>query len=91
MISHDSSLADAAKCALLSFDATMRSNLSVALPIDMWCYRAGSLSAEVRVDIRDGDAYLSALRAQFGAGMLELFRSLPDPDWAPAEPAAAAD
>ena len=33
---------------LLSFDATMRSNLSVAPPIDMWCYEAGSLHGDRR-------------------------------------------
>ena len=90
MISYRSALAEAAKCALLSFDATMRSNLSVALPIDIWCYRAGSLSAALRVDIQEDDPYLAALRAQFGQGMLELFHRLPDPAWAPAEDAAAA-
>jgi len=91
VISYDSSLAEAAKCALLSFDATMRSNLSVALPIDMWCYRAGSLCAELRIDIREGDPYLVALREQFGAGMLDLFNRLPAPAWTPAEDAAAAE
>ena len=91
VISHDCSLAAAAKCALLSFDATMRSNLSVAPPIDIWCYRAGSLSAAVRVDIQAGDPYLAVLREQFGAGMLELFQRLPDPAWAPPADAAAAE
>lgn len=69
----------------------MRSNLSAAPPIDIWCYRAGSRSAAVRVDIRDGDPYLAVLREQFGAGMLELLQRLPDPAWAPAERAAAAE
>jgi putative proteasome-type protease len=91
VITYDASLAAAAKCALLSFDSTMRSNLSVAPPIDIWCYRAGSLCTEVRVDIQEDDAYLAALRAQFGAGMLDLFRRLPDPAWAPAADAAAAE
>ena len=48
MITHDSSLTDGVKCALISFDATIRSNLSVGAPIDLLIYRAGSL----RVDIR---------------------------------------
>jgi putative proteasome-type protease len=91
VITHDSSLAAAAKCALLSFDSTMRSNLSVAPPIDIWCYRAGSLAAAIRVDIGESDPYLAVLRTQFGAGMLELFQRLPEPAWAPAESAAAAE
>jgi putative proteasome-type protease len=91
VITYDASLAAAAKCALLSFDSTMRSNLSVAPPIDIWCYRAGSLCTEIRVDIQEDDAYLAALRAQFGAGMLDLFRHLPDPAWAPRADAGAAE
>ena len=85
VITYRSSLAAAAKCALLSFDLTMRSNLSVAPPIDIWCYRADSLVADLRIDIQEDDAYLAALREQFGAGMLDLFHHLPDPAWAPAD------
>jgi putative proteasome-type protease len=81
VITHEASLAEAAKCALLSFDATMRSNLSVAPPIDLLCYRAGSLKAEVRVDITEDDAYFAGLRSAYSRGILELFKRLPDPEW----------
>ncbi|HZA67761.1 MAG TPA: proteasome-type protease [Geminicoccaceae bacterium] len=80
VITYESSLPEAAKCALLSFDATMRSNLSVAPPIDLLCYRAGSLRADVRVDIAEDDPYFSELRAGYGRGILELFKRLPDPE-----------
>ena len=63
VITYEASLPAAAKCALLSFDATMRSNLSVAPPIDLLCYRAGSLRADVRIDIQDDDPYFAALPA----------------------------
>jgi putative proteasome-type protease len=81
VISYQSGLAEAAKCVLLSFDATMRSNLSVAPPIDLLCYPEGSLSADLRVDIQDADLYFADLRRQFGQGMLELFNHLPNPAW----------
>jgi putative proteasome-type protease len=81
VISYESTLAEAAKCALLSFDATMRSNLSVAPPIDLLCYRAGSLEAEVRIDIAEDDVYFDKLRAHYSRGILELFKRLPEPDW----------
>ena len=81
VISHKFSLAEAAKCVLLSFDASMRSNLSVAPPIDLLCYPEGSLSADLRIDIQDGDVYFADLRRQFSQGMLELFDRLPDPAW----------
>jgi putative proteasome-type protease len=81
VISYDSGLAEAAKCVLLSFDATMRSNLSVAPPIDLLCYQEGSLNADLRVDIQDADLYFADLRRQFSEGMLDLFGRLPGPDW----------
>jgi putative proteasome-type protease len=81
VITYDASLADAAKCALLSFDATMRSNLSVAPPIDLLCYRANSLRAETRIDIAEDDAYFGTLRADYSRGILELFKQLPEPEW----------
>jgi putative proteasome-type protease len=88
VIAHASSLAEATKCALLSFDATMRSNLSVAAPIDLLCYRADSLRAEIRVDIVEADPYFATLRTGYGRGILELFKGLPDPDWVEAVDAA---
>ena len=81
VISHDSGLAEAAKCILLSFDSTMRSNLSVAPPIDMLCYPADSLSADLRIDIQDTDPYFTALRAGYGQGLLDLVDRLPNPAW----------
>src|SRR6202008_339715 len=41
-------LADAAKCVLVSFDLTMRSNLSVGMPIDLICYERDSLEVQKR-------------------------------------------
>ena len=81
VITHEASLAEATKCALLSFDATMRSNLSVAPPIDLLCYRAGSLKADIRVDIAEDDPYFTDLRVHYGSGILDLFKRLPEPDW----------
>ena len=81
VISHQSGLAETAKCVLLSFDATMRSNLSVAPPIDLLCYPEGSLSADLRIDIQDADLYFGGLRRRFSQGMLELFDRLPNPAW----------
>jgi putative proteasome-type protease len=66
----------------------MRSNLSVAAPIDLLCYRADSLRAGIRVDIAEADPYFATLRTGYGRGILELFKGLPDPDWVEAVDAA---
>jgi putative proteasome-type protease len=81
VITYEASLAEAAKCALLSFDATMRSNLSVAAPIDLLCYRADSLRADVRIEIAEDDIYFGKLRARYSRGILDLCKRLPDPEW----------
>ena len=48
IIQPDTSLSDAAKCALISFDSTMRSNVSVGPPIDLLIYRRNSLKPASR-------------------------------------------
>ncbi len=78
----DSPLDQAAKLALLSFDAAMRSDLSVAMPIDMLRYETDSFSAANLAVLREDDPYWSALRRAYGDGLATLVESLPPPpDW----------
>jgi len=76
-VSH--SLEEAAKLALLSFDATIRSNLSVGLPIDLLLYRADSFTAANLVTIEDEDPYWSDLRRAYSEGLSALVAGLPPP------------
>lgn len=78
-LSFESSLEHAAKLALLSFDATLRSNLSVGLPIDMLRYEADSFSAANVVTLEDDNVYWRALRDTYAAGLTVLVDSLPAP------------
>ena len=73
-----SSIDHAAKLALLSFDATMRSNLSVGMPLDLVRYRAGSFAAEV-LTLEEDDPYWLALRDDYSRGLGALVDSLPPP------------
>jgi putative proteasome-type protease len=74
-------LADAAKCVLVSFDSTMRSNLSVGMPIDLICYERDSLEVQMRRRIHDGDAYFTSLSRAWGKGTRQVFRQLPELRW----------
>jgi putative proteasome-type protease len=78
-----SSLDEAAKLALLSFDATIRSNLSVAPPLDVLLYRENSFAAAKLVTVDDDTPYWIALRNGYSAGLGALVSSLPPPpdDW----------
>jgi putative proteasome-type protease len=71
-------LDEAAKLALLSFDATIRSNLSVGLPIDLLAYRADSFVGEL-VTIDEDDPYWNALRQAYSGGLAALVAGLPPP------------
>jgi putative proteasome-type protease len=72
---------EAAKCVLISFDSTMKSNISVGLPIDMLWYPRDSLRVGMQHRIREGDPYFTMLRSRWGGGLRRVFSELPDPDW----------
>ena len=72
---------EAAKCVLISFDSTMKSNISVGLPIDLLWYPRDSLRVGMRQRIREGDPYFTMLRSRWGGGLRRVFSELPDPDW----------
>ncbi|MEP7329716.1 MAG: peptidase [Betaproteobacteria bacterium] len=81
VISRQTPLADAAKCVLVSFDSTMRSNLSVGMPIDLLCYERDSLVVQKRRRFDEGDAYFATLSKEWGEGTRQVFRQLPELRW----------
>lgn len=74
-------LADATKCVLVSFDSTLRSNLSVGMPIDLICYERDSLAVQYRRRFDQGDPYFTALSDDWGEGTRQVFRDLPELSW----------
>ena len=74
----ETSLADAVKCVLVSFDSTMRSNLSVGMPIDLLCYEKDSLKARMRRRFDDGDEYFTTLSRKWSEGIRRVFAHLPE-------------
>jgi putative proteasome-type protease len=71
----------AAKCVLVSFDSTIRSNISVGLPIDMLWYPKDKLQVGMRRRVEEGNPYFSMLRQGWGSGLRRVFTELQDPDW----------
>ena len=87
-IRHDMPVPRAVTAALVSFDSTMRSNLSVGPPIDLITIRDGGLEIDKHIIIQEDDPYFRDLRARYGDGIVALFGNLPDPDldaWPPAD------
>ena len=73
-------LARAVKCTLVSFDSTIRSNLSVGLPIDLFVHRTDDFHAHEPFRFDGEHPYLRELRGAWSAGLRQLFESLPDID-----------
>jgi len=74
-------LNEAAKCALISMDSTLRSNVSVGLPIDIAIVRRDECRIAVRKRLDENDIYFSDIRRRWSEGLRSVFQTVPDPDW----------
>lgn len=74
-------LQEAAKCALISMDSTLKSNLSVGLPLDLMVYEANALKVDKLINIDEGNAYFRMIRTSWGQRLRQVFDSIPDPTW----------
>jgi len=74
-------LDEAAKCALISMDSTLRSNISVGLPLDLLVYQEGSLQITKFVQINPDNHYMGMIRNTWGARLKQVFQEIPDPTW----------
>jgi len=81
VITAQTTFPDAVKCVLVSFDSTMRSNLSVGMPIDLLCYERDSLRVSMSRRFDQDDPYFSALSRNWSEGVRSVFRQLPDLQW----------
>lgn len=72
------SFEEAMKLVLVSFDSTIKANLSVALPLDFHCYDAGSLKQGRTGRIGPDDPYFHEISTGWGVALKEAFAGLPD-------------
>lgn len=81
VITPETPLSEAVKCVLVSFDSTMRSNLSVGLPIDIACYSQAGLRLDFEQHITQDEPYFSQISRRWSDGLKGVFASLPNPEW----------
>jgi putative proteasome-type protease len=74
-------LDEAAKCALVSMDSTLKSNLSVGLPLDLLVYRRGALASNDFVVVDEKNPYFQMIRSTWGQRLREVFEGIDDPRW----------
>ena len=72
----DMRMADAAKLVLLSFDSTVRSNLSVGMPIDLLIYRTDTFKIGEERRIEASDPYFRRLSEGWSAALRDAFTNI---------------
>jgi putative proteasome-type protease len=80
-------LDEAAKCALVSMDSTLKSNLSVGLPLDLLVYQAGALQSEQIAVIDEDNPYFKMIHNTWGQRLREVFEGIDAPHWSSGEAA----
>jgi putative proteasome-type protease len=80
VIAADTHLPVAAKCLLVSMDSTLRSNLTVGMPLDLAILRRGDARVTLHRNIGSEDEYWIRIRDGWGAALRNAFHALPDLD-----------
>ncbi|HZF79282.1 MAG TPA: proteasome-type protease [Rubrivivax sp.] len=78
-------LDEAAKCALVSMDSTIRSNLSVGPPVDLLVYEAGALRCDRQAVLDYDTPYFRMIHSTWAQRLREVFESIDDPHWGDGE------
>jgi putative proteasome-type protease len=81
VIRPDTPLTEAAKCVLVSMDSTLKSNLSVGLPLDLAVYEVNSLRGDKITCIDNDNPYFRMLHTRWGQKLREVFDSIEHPTW----------
>jgi putative proteasome-type protease len=80
VLSSETTLEEATKCVLISMDSTIRSNLSVGLPLDLALLRTGEHRIACHHTIDEEDAYFAMIRSRWGESLRTAFDALPNPE-----------
>jgi putative proteasome-type protease len=81
MTTPGTSLEDAARCALVSLDSTMRSNISVGPPLELAIYRRDSFAIEHYLNLDTLSPFYAGMQRQWSEGIKAAFNMLPRFDW----------
>ena len=85
------SLDEAAKCMLISMDSTLRSNISVGLPLDLLVYERDVLRVTRFACLDEDSQYLAMIRRTWGERLRQVFAEIPNPRWTTPAPLASED
>ncbi|WP_296405585.1 peptidase [Psychrobacter sp.] len=77
-VTYEADLYHSAQALMLSFDSTIRSNLSVGMPIDMVIYENDSLKVPNMKRIVESDEYFSVISKHWSDSLRESLLNLPN-------------
>jgi putative proteasome-type protease len=80
-LTYDMDLYDGVKLVLVSMDSTLRSNLSVGLPIDLAVYRRDTLQLELKRRLDEEDDYFRMIRDYWSHALRDAYKAIPRPNW----------
>jgi putative proteasome-type protease len=80
-LKHETSLEDGVKLTLVSMDSTLRSNLTVGLPLDLLVYDGEAHQICLQRRITEEDPYFALLRESWSGALRDAYRAMPAPDW----------
>jgi putative proteasome-type protease len=81
VVTPETPLDEAAKCALISMDSTLRSNLSVGLPLDLLVYEKDSLRVTRFASLDNDSDYFQMIHRSWGERLRQIFGEIPNPSW----------
>lgn len=81
VIKRDVFLERAARCALVSMNSTIRSNVTVGPPVELLLYERDSLDAGRRIYFSEDDPFARQLSERWNEGLMMALQSLPRFDW----------
>ena len=89
VLNFNTSLNLATKCALISMDSTLNSNISVGLPLDLLVYEKNSLKANKLVTMDESNPYFQMIHQLWGEKLRAAFNSISEPSWSGAHKSSA--
>jgi putative proteasome-type protease len=85
------SFEDAVKLLMVSFDSTIKANLSVGLPLDLLVFEKDNFEPLHQRRIDEGDSYYRSISSRWGTALKRAFHSLPDYSFYNAPPESTRD
>ncbi len=83
VIQPETDLETAARCALVSINSTIRSNLTVGPPVELLILQRDMIDTPYRVKLTEDDPFYRDLTEKWGAGLLRALDGLPRIPWQP--------